>query len=262
MCQVPCLLVSLLVLNSISSTAIQSVPPQTTAPTPEVSIILRQSIAAMGGTFPMDSSASGAVTITAGSETQEGTITIATRGSSQTLEQLIGGTGAKTVIFSNGLAAETDNLGGKKVYSLELGASTQSALFPLPLFSAILSFTDSMYEYVALESIGGIDCHHIRTWRTFNSKPEFGYLAPFSMRDIWISTATNLPAKIAYSIRSGRGAEPSTAVEVSYSKYQQIAGIQYPFVISQSLNGTPWMTISISSVSFNTGLSDSTFSVQ
>ena len=216
----------------------------------------------MGGVLPADSSVSGVVTINAGAEIQEGTITIFTRGSSQTMEQLTGVADAKTVIFSNGLAAETDSLGEKKMYSLELASSTQSAVFPLPLISAILSFTDSAYEYVAFENINGIGCHHVRTWRTFSSKPDFAYLAPFSMRDIWINTATNLPEKIAYALRPGSGATSSTSVEVFYSKYQQIAGIKYPFAISQCLNGTPWMTISISSASFNTGLSDSTFSFQ
>src|SRR5260221_330662 len=148
------------------------------------------------------------------------------------------------------------------MYSAELAATGQSALFPMPLLIAILEFPDSAYQYVGLEGVEKTDCHHIRVSRTFSSQPNLAYLAPFTVRDIWISSTTNLPVKIAYSLRAGTGAEPSTSVEVSYTKYQQIGSVQYPFEISKSINGTPWMAISISSVSFNTGLSDSNFSLQ
>jgi hypothetical protein len=49
---------------------------------------LQQAIAAMGGTMPSDSTATGTVTIVAGSETNQGTIRILTRGTQQTLEEV------------------------------------------------------------------------------------------------------------------------------------------------------------------------------
>jgi len=226
--------------------------------------VLKQSVVAMGAVVPGDSSATGTVTITAGSDSEQGNITIQTRGSSQTLEQVSTASGTKKAVYSNGVANDTDHLAtqSKTMYSAELAASSQGALFPLPLFSVILSSPESAYQYVGLESIEGTDCHHIRVWQTFASQADFAYLAPFSVRDIWINSATNLPAKMAYSLHAGTGAEPSTSVEISYSKFQQTGGIQYPFAIAKSLNGTPWLTITVSSVSFNTGLSDSTFSIQ
>ena len=96
----------------------------------------------------------------------------------------------------------------------------------------------------------------------YASQPDQQFLAAFTVRDIWIDAKTNLPAKIAYSLRAGSGAVPSMAVEVTFSDYRAVSGVLYPFQISESLNGTPWLSITISSVSFNTGLTDSTFLIQ
>jgi hypothetical protein len=224
--------------------------------------VLKQSVATMGAVVPADSTATGSVTITAGSEIEQGNITIQTRASTQTLEQISTASGTKKIVYSNGLGNDTDHAGTKTLYSSELAATGQSALFPLPLLAAILNSADSAYQYVGLENIEGSDCHHIRVWRTFSSQTDAAYLAPFSVRDIWIDSTTNLPSKLDYSARAGSGAEPSTSVEIAYSKFQQTGGVQYPFVISKSINGTPWMAVTISSVSFNTGLSDSNFSIQ
>ncbi len=214
----------------------------------------------MGGSVPADSSATGTVTITAGSDTEAGNIKIQTRGSSQTLEQINTASGTAQAVYSNGLANDSNHVATKTKYSLELAASSQGALFPLPLLSAILSSPDSAFQYVGLENIDGAGCHHVRTWNTYSSQPDLQYLSLFSYREIWINATTGLPSKIAYSLRAASGAEPSTAVEISYSKYQSSGGVQFPFQVSKSLNGTPWMTITISSVSFNNGLTDSTFS--
>ena len=254
-------LATLLILAS--SVDLSSQQTNTAAPQDAQAIsVLKQSLTTMGTIVPADSTATGSVTITAGSDIEQGSITIQTRGSTQTLEQLATTSGTKKLVYSNGLANDTDHAGTKTLYSAELAATGQSALFPLPFLAAILSSADSAYQYVGLENVAGTDCHHIRIWRTFSSQANADYLAPFSIRDIWIDSSTNLPNKLAYSVRAASGAEPSTSVEIAYSKFQLTGGVQYPFGISKSINGTPWVTISISSVSFNTGLADSNFSLQ
>ncbi len=212
----------------------------------------------MGSSVPGDSTATGSVTITAGSNTESGTIKILTRGSSQSLEQITTSSGTTQAVYSNGVANDSNHIATKTKYSLELAASSQSALFPLPLLSAILNSPDSAFQYIGLENIDGAGCHHLRVWNTY--EPDLQHLSPFSYREIWINAATGLPAQIAYSMRAASGAEPSIAVEISYTKYQSSGGVQFPFQISKSLNGTPWMTITISNVSFNNRLTDSTFS--
>ena len=62
--------------------------------------------------------------------------------------------------------------------------------------------------------------------------------------------------------RPAHGAVAGVAVDVFYSNYQNSSGILYPSNIRKSLNGTPWATITIQSIAFNTGLTDSDFPVQ
>jgi hypothetical protein len=236
-------------------------PQQVTATVPQAVVVLQQAVAALGY-LPSDSTASGLVVITAGSQTLNGTIQVLTRGTSQSAETITTSEGTVELVYSNGLAAETNESGTKQAYSLELSSSAQSALFPLPILSAILSSTDSVIQYVGLEQVGGSQCQHIRTWNTFASQPGLQTLAPFTIRDIWIDATTNLPVQLAYSTRDGTGAVPSNAVVIAYSDYRQEGGTNYPFQISKTVNGVPWMSITISSVSFNTGLTDSSFPVQ
>jgi hypothetical protein len=222
--------------------------------------VLNKAVTVMGGSVLQDSTAIGTVTVTAGSDTESGTIKILTRGSTQTLEQITTSSGTTQAIYSNGLANDSNHIATKTKYSLELAASSQSALFPLPLLSAILSSTDSAFRYIGLENIDGAGCHHLRTWNTYSSQPDLQYLSPFSYREIWINATTGLPSRIAYSMRAGSGAEPAIPVEITFSDYRSVSGVLYPFQISHSLNGTPWLSVTISSVSLNTGLADSTFS--
>jgi len=74
---------------------------------PQAVAAFQQSIAAMGGNVPTDSTATGTVTITAGGATDQGTIRFRTRGTGQTLEEVQTSSGTRTNIFSNDEASET-----------------------------------------------------------------------------------------------------------------------------------------------------------
>jgi hypothetical protein len=45
-------------------------------------------------------------------------------------------------------------------------------------------------------------------------------------------------------------------------RYQNLGGLLYPFSIQKSLNGSPWINITISNVTFNTGLTGANFVLQ
>ena len=169
--------------------------PQAVLRDPKAISIIQSAVNAMGGSNPNDSSASGRVTITAGSETHSGTITILTRGSTQSVEQIATGNGTQKTIYSNGLANDSNHIAAKNGYSLELAASSQSTVFPLPMLSAILSSPDSAVLYVGLENIDDVACNHVQVWNTYASQPDLQFLSPFSYREIWIDAKTGLPLR-------------------------------------------------------------------
>jgi hypothetical protein len=228
---------------------------------PQAIVVLQRSISTMGSSLPSDSVATGSVQTVAGSQASLGTIQILTKGSAESLVQMTMPDATRTTIYANGQANEL--VGATVTIStLELAVTSQAPYFPIPLFAAMLSDPDYSFEYVALESSNGVSLHHIRTWDSYATQPGLQSLSSLSTRDIWIDANSSLPQRISYVSRPARGAVAGTTVDVFLSNYQNSSGVLYPSSIQKSLNGTPWASISIQSVSFNTGLSDSSFPIQ
>jgi hypothetical protein len=240
-------------LNSQQSTAGPQRDPQAVA-------FLQTSVRTMGGSVPSDSVATGSVVVVAGSLTTSGTIRILTRGTDQTLEQLALPQSTVATIYSRGAADATTN-GTTQSVSLERTASSQSVAFPLPFLAAALANPDEAIQYVALEISGLVQLEHLRIWNTYNSNSSLQFLSDFTVVDIWLDASTALPKTISFIRRDGGGASPKTLFTISYSNFQRTTAILYPNSIQVSINGTPWATITIQSVSFNTGLTDADFPV-
>jgi hypothetical protein len=241
----------------------QELPQSTAGPQrdPRASAALQAALAALGGNVPASSTASGTVELVAGGATETGSIQIETKGMGQTLEQLSFENGVAKAVYSNGAASDTHHAAVHEPFSMELAATSHSVLFPLPYLAAISSSVDFSLEFVGSETLNDVICQHIKVWDTYASRPSMQFLLPFSYRDIWFSSATNLPVKIAYNSRSGAGAVADTKIDVSYSSYQTVSGVQFPLQIHKSINDSPWMNITISTVTFNAGLSDSDFQI-
>jgi hypothetical protein len=223
--------------------------------------ILQASLRAMGGSVPSDSAAAGAVTTVAGGQTDHGTIRILTEGSGETSVEMAMPDATRTTVYANGQASES--VGGVLTpLPLELAVTSKAPEFPVPFIAALLSDSDASLQYVGLESSEGQSVYHIRVWDSFASRPDLQPLASFSTHDIWIDTTSGLPQRIGYVRRPAHGAVAGVRVDIWYSAYKQIGGVSYPMTIEESLNGTPWATITIQSVSFDTGLSDRDFSLQ
>jgi hypothetical protein len=257
--------VARLVLSSLLifvSSATLSSQQSTSAPQrdPQATALLQASVRAMGGSVPSDSVATGSVDVVAGSLTTSGTVRILTRGTDQTLEQLSLPQSTVATIYSRGAANATRD-GTTQSLSLERTASCQSAAFPLPFLAAALANPDEAIQYVALETSGQPQLQHIRVWNTYNSNSAFQFLSDFTTTDIWLVASSGLPKSISFTRRDGGGASPKTLLTVSYSTFQRTGAILYPNSIHISINGTPWATTTIQSVSLNTGLTDADFPV-
>jgi hypothetical protein len=215
----------------------------------------------MAQTVPLDSIASGDIQIVAGSQTSQGTIRILTKGEDESFVEYTTNIETRALIYSSGQANEL--LAGKnKILPMELVVTSQAAEFPIPLMSALLNDPNTSFQYVGAEISDGLSLEHVRTWDSFASSPGLVVLSTFSTRDIWIDASSGLVQKISFAKRAARGASPSIPVTLFFSDYQVVSGVAYPYSIKKSVNGTPWATITIQSVSFNNGLSDSQFTVQ
>ncbi len=238
----------------------QQVAPQAPQRDPQAIAILQQSLAAMGRVPPADSVATGAVVTVAGSTTEHGTVRILTRGTEQTSEQLQMPGGVRSLTYSQGQARHIEGATARSL-QMELVVTSQCPDFPLPILAGALNNAQTALQYVGPETLDGVSVHHIRLWSTF-ADAKLQHLAEFSTKDVWLDAASGLPRKLAFEQRAARGAAPRIPFEVFYSDYRSVSGVLYPFLIKKSLNGTPWTTITIANVTFNTALTDADFPVR
>jgi hypothetical protein len=251
---------SLLISNSSLGTP-QTPTTTTSAPVRDAQAValLQQSVSVLG-VPPSDSTATGSVTTIAGSLTQQGAVTILTKGSTETSIQFQMPDSSWTVVFASGQANKVEG-SQTTVYPLEHAASSQCLYFPLPFLSGILNNPDYSVEYIGKESLDSSTANHIVVQNTFNSSPTNQFLSSFTVADIWIDASSGLPLKIGMVRRYGGGSAPKIPISFSYSNYQIVSGVSYPFTIQEYVTETLWATTTIQSVAFNTGLSDSTFQV-
>lgn len=235
--------------------------PTTVQRDPQAVAVLQQAISTMAPTPPTDSRATGTVTVVEGSTTQQGTIEILTLGTTQTSETLGLPDAQRSIVYANGVSR--DSYGAQSSNpAMQLVLSDQSADFPLPFFSSALANPDESITYIGPETLAGRSVQHIQVWNSFASRPHLRTLTSFSLKDVWIDTTPHLPTKIAYLRRASGGLAPGIPMEVLFSNYNSVSGVQYPLQIQKSRNGTPWQTITIQSVTFNTGLSTAQFQVE
>lgn len=72
-----------------------------------------------------------------------------------------------------------------------------------------------------------------------------------STTDIGLDTVSLLPAVLAYSVHPDNGAPVSIAIEIHYSDYRTVSGVQIPFHIQRYVNGFLQLDILVSSAAVN-----------
>ncbi len=70
-------------------------------------------------------------------------------------------------------------------------------------------------------------------------------IARTSTTDLGLDPTTLLPAVLAYSLSPGNGALAPIAVEIHYSNYRVVSGVQIPFLIQRYVNGFLQLQVSI-----------------
>ncbi len=240
-------------------------PQQAFAPQPirdpQAVAALQQAVAAMGAAIPSDSVATGTVTIVAGTETDQGTIRILTRGTNQTLEEEEIDTpqAVRTQVFSQGEASETVGTTAAP-FPLQRAVTSHCPDFPLPYLTAILTNPDEELKVIGPEQMDGAAALHVEAINTFASNIKLQFLSGFTTTGIWLDAKTGLPLKISY-VRRDTSQSPQIRMEVLFSDYRNIGGVLYPTSIQRFLNGTLWMTVTLQTVNFSTGLIDGDFPV-
>jgi hypothetical protein len=235
----------------------QQAPPQRD---PQAMAIATQAYKALGGALPVDSRAVGNYDRVSGSSEDTGGIEILTRGSDQTSEKLTNSSGTSQTVYSRGYASQRDQ-GVVSRLPLEKSLASDSAAFPLVVIARAILDANSTVQFVATESVDGVSANHIRICPA-SPDQNFSDIVSFAAKDVWISTDSGLPVKIAYQRYDAQGSAPPMPIAVFFGNYQLVGGVRYPFQVQESVNGTPYIAISITGVAFGVGLTDEDFTLR
>ena len=218
-----------------------------------------QAYNALGGNLPNDSRIDGNYSRVIGSSQDAGTIEVLIRGWNQTSTKITNSRGITETVYSRGYAVQKDQSGISR-FTLEKSLSSDAAISPLAIIAPAVLDTSSTVQFVATETVNGKTAYHIRICPS-SPDQNFAKISTLATKDIWLATDSALPLEISYQILENWGDVP-IPVAFFYSQYQTVNGVLYPFQIQESLNGTPYMAISITSVASGVGLTDQNFSLQ
>lgn len=203
---------------------------------------------------------SGSATWHAGSLEDSGTATllVSPDGSSQ----------VQLVLSSSGTRTESQTGAGESAQCLWSGADgvahqadTKNCWKPLLWFLPTLSLqAQPLPSYLVMVDggpgtvgTGTAVYRHLQSHLVFADFPGKTAvdIAKQSLTDLGLDPATLLPAVLSYAVHPDNGNSASVNIEIRYSDYRQVSGVQIPFRIQRYLNGSLQLDIQASSVQIN-----------
>ena len=87
-------------------------------------------------------------------------------------------------------------------------------------------------------------------------------LQHLSQMDLFVDPATYLPVALSFSVHPDNNASLDIPVQIQFSDYHNIGGVQIPFHIQRFVNNSLVLDLQIQSAALNSGLPTSVFAVQ
>jgi hypothetical protein len=142
-------------------------------------------------------------------------------------------------------------------HEIDFGNCLQSAVWFLPALSLQPGVASSAMSAADLGTgpVGSSSrsYRHLQSQLMLSNLPikMLKSLAQRSTADLGMDPASLLPAVLTYSVHPDNGADVQIAIEVRYSDYRTVSGVQIPFHIQRLVNGTLQLDILVNSVQIN-----------
>jgi hypothetical protein len=214
---------------------------------------------------------SGTATRTAGSDVQQGQITLRALGTTQSRVDFQSGSGTSSDVRNidqrnvpHGFGVSADGSTHKQA-----GHNTLTdAVWFLPSLSFLskASRPTTAISYIGQESRRGISVQHIRL-ALQNPNPKVPaivntHVGWLSQTDFYLDTGSSFPVSVTFNIHPDENGLVAIPVEIDFSDYRAIDGIQIPFRIKKLVNGTMFDDIIVQTAQVNTGLTAPVFAAQ
>ena len=239
---------------------------QTAIQNPQAVAFAAQAMAALTGTTQVsDITLTGTATRTLGSDIENGTITLKALGTLYSRYDLSTEVATRTEVRSVTSAGVPQGYwvapDGSFQYMAGHNCQTGAVWF-FPVLSSLSLVANPLYSisYIGQESLGGNQVQHI----SFALSPAASAsitpaLQVLSTTDVYLDSVSLLPVAIAFSTHDDNNAGTNIPVEIDFSNYQQVNGVQIPFHVQKYLNGSLFLDVTIQSAVLNSGIPSSDF---
>lgn len=229
---------------------------------PQALALAAQSIFALTkGAIINDVTLTGSVVWNGGADS--GTASLLALGTGESRMDLALSSGTRTEIRDSqtgvtlGKWANPDGISGAFAFQ---NCQTDAVWF-FPALGSLAVGPNVVLSYIGQETRNGQPVQHVRSF-LYQSNPPPGFSTQqLSTMDFYLNATTYLPIAVTLNAHPDNGANTSLLTEIDFSNYQSMNGVLVPTHIQRLLQGNVLIDISISSASFNTGLSLSVFSV-
>jgi len=224
-----------------------------------------QAIAALtGGNAINDLTLTGTATWTAGSDTENGTVTLTALGPGESRMDLALTSGTRTEIRDAQTGIPLGKWAAGKGSGLFAVPNCQTdAVWFFPALGSLTAGSNVILSYIGQETRNDESVQHLQAYIVQPSLATvFGITTQsLSTVDFYLDAATLLPSAIAFNAHPDTDARRNLPVEIDFSRYQSFGGINVPMHIQKYLQGTLLIDLNITSATFNTGIPLSTFNI-
>lgn len=253
-------LLSQLAICSFAQTVSQPVPTSD----PQAISLAQKSIAALtGGTPITDVTLNANVTSILGSDNETGNGTFRAKGTSESRVDLSLSSGTRSDVrnATNGVPSGAWSKNSSPVTSYAQHNCWTDAPWFFPALSSLSQTGNQnfIFKYVGQEQHRGVNTQHILV---FQSLVSFAPATQLSTMDFYLDPASFLPLAITFNVHSDSNMNVNLPTEILFANYQNIAGVQVPFHFQQLFSRSVILDATVTSVSFNTALLDSSFTLQ
>jgi hypothetical protein len=237
--------------------------PTTASQSPEAIALATDAVARLSGSLQIaDVTLTGTATRVAGSDTESGTVTLKALGTSNSRMDLSLSNGPLSEIrTSQSGTPQGQWLGPNSFNNMAAHNCMTDAAWFFPALSVLsqLSNPSLIATYIGQETKVGVGVYHLRFSIQSQTDPT-GLLQQLSAEDVYLSASTYLPVALVFQTHPDNDALTNILVEVDFSNYETVNGIQIPFRIQKFVNGTLLLDMTIQGATLNSGLGVSTFS--
>jgi hypothetical protein len=207
-----------------------------------------------------DFSASGNITYFWAGQNVQGAVTLLARGTAQFRLDAAIPTGKRSWAISNGAGTLLDTDGGRTAIPWHNVVNVGIPSWRLPNILAALSDSTVTVSYVGLVQSDQGQAHQIRVEQTDSANPD-AKLAAIKAVDYFVDAKTYLLLQTVDSTYSTTDLTQAYEHAVAFADYKNVSGVMVPFSITEKISGQNIWSIQLSSITFNTGLTDADFTL-